>query len=1057
MNIYDLLLLPENFIYAWQKVRRLCDHGDGYIDHAEISRFEINLEDQLQSIRNDFSTGSYKPGPLRALPRPKKIQGGAIDRQYFHVSVRDQVAWIAIINAVGPALDKKMPAWSYGNRLYRAAWYERSDNAASKLEVGPYRHASGNLYRKFQQSWPLFRRHVAMTAKNMVRKFDPLELDQSDERAAAAAEADGLPYLETNFWNRSRRGVELYHASLDLKEFFPSVSTDSVLRGFDFGIDAQSGKAEVLHLIKSMLSFNIQRDIVPEYLLAAVSPELQYGEFNGIPTGLFVAGFLANTALLPVDAAMDQQVKAARNIAHFRFVDDHSLIAYDFDELCQWITQYQTTLALLGIDAKVNTDKTDPQQLADWLDARALDASNPLTVRETASAACKIDGSNPTPLLTKTLAQVSAIATTNADVLDDDDIAEQLKLLEWLLLADLPEREIRPDTRAAFAAGQIAKLAPILLQEENGLVDLTRDFAAFEAKNSSGSNKQLKSDRQELAKRISALSKAQKRGHDDHLRHCFSLLMQAFEAHPAKARLFHRLHDYCRLTGYSGLSRIDDWIKAIKRSYPSWASYYAGLSLQIIAGSIPRAVTALLSNSALRSDVSAAHDYLSQIASLRRSAFLIAKDEEAWFQRHARREIAYAAYAASLILRPHRKHLRLAEKLLSVSNRFETIDSDYQKDNANEHENQYSAGVWAHLLESRFATGPTPSPIWEKLQRKFDYSNPTDLSAVRRYPRALPDPAWEALISSNSSILESDGGWVLEAIEFEPERIQASLLSHRRAFSRAAKVVQQHSSDWLTAKEWSKFTIEVCDPFDPRRSEWTALEIIRQLLLPVQDFSFSVKDLEGIHPYNVTVSSSWVDFSSQREGLNASWEEWRHFAKRKKAISLLGSADRIKDYRYQVPVVGEKTNPWYPHLRSIGQLLLGLLASNHSTPISWNLRGNEILSNSGRAKQLRSLPISSPTIIILDSCLSGRSAETRTILSQPTLFGLRHGDTVKDTKFDAAPLVHPEDLLSAVVASQSVLESNQIAVSLNQPRQLIPFRLKDFSAASESVDEDHNA
>ena len=49
-----------------------------------------------------------------------------------------------------------------------------------------------------------------------------------------------------------------------------------------------------------------------------------------------------------------------------------------------------------------------------------------------------------------------------------------LSWFEWLLLADIPDREIRPDTRAAFAAGQIAALAPILIREDDGLVEEAR-------------------------------------------------------------------------------------------------------------------------------------------------------------------------------------------------------------------------------------------------------------------------------------------------------------------------------------------------------------------------------------------------------------------------------------------------------------------------------------------------------------------------------------------------------------------------------------------------------
>lgn len=276
----------------------------------------------------------------------------AKDRQYFHVSVRDQVAWMAIANALGPTLDKKMPAWSYGNRLYRAAWFESPEGARSKLEVGPYRHSSGHLYRKFQQSWPLFRRHIAMTAKNMVREFNPAELDQSEERAVASAKADGLPYLDAAFWLKRRRDRQLYHASIDLKEFFPNVKSSAILRGFEYGLDEQLGKTEVIALLESMLKFLVKNEEMPAYLVEAVSPAFLVGGFDGIPTGLFVAGFLANAAMLPVDSSIDEKINKDRTVAHFRFVDDHVIIAYDFDHLCAWIERYKDVLLASGLEVQ---------------------------------------------------------------------------------------------------------------------------------------------------------------------------------------------------------------------------------------------------------------------------------------------------------------------------------------------------------------------------------------------------------------------------------------------------------------------------------------------------------------------------------------------------------------------------------------------------------------------------------------------------------------------------------------------------------------------------------
>ena len=234
MNAYDRLLLPENLNYAWRKAKRIYGTVDGYVDLGEIAEFELDLEARLQRIRSRFRAGRYRLRPLRPLPRPKEVRNGQpIDRQYFHVPIDDQVAWLAIANAVGPRLDQLMPPWSYGNRLYRAAWYEEDNERQSRLEVGPYRHASGHLYRKFQHSWPLLRRHVALTAKAMAMGTPPTheDLDPSDRYALSSAETSRLSYLEHGFWQHASQ-TEIHYASFDLKHFFPRIRTAAILQGF---------------------------------------------------------------------------------------------------------------------------------------------------------------------------------------------------------------------------------------------------------------------------------------------------------------------------------------------------------------------------------------------------------------------------------------------------------------------------------------------------------------------------------------------------------------------------------------------------------------------------------------------------------------------------------------------------------------------------------------------------------------------------------------------------------------------------------------------------------
>lgn len=434
MSLIDDLYTLENLHYAWKKARYLFNNSDGYIDNAEIAAFELNLANELAQIQGAFRSLSYTLRPLRPLPRPKKLDNGKpVDRQYFHISVQDQVAWIALTNILGPRLDPLMPAWSYGNRIYRAAWFDGDEERQSKkLEIGPYRHASGHLYRRFQHSWPLFRRHVVRTARLMSglrSESSPVtEEDEAEEKAFIVGQADELAYFRPKFWKKPNtlQDRELFYASIDLERFFPNISRAAIRSALIANLPTSDRPAFDV-LISQMLSFEVSNDGVPPQILTEVVPS--FSEFSGdkgIPTGLFAAGFLANAALLPIDQKVEGLLEKSRTIAHFRYVDDHTIIAYDFDDLCSWIRQYRRLLKDSGVGVTVNEEKFDPKSLGRYLLSSAADASAPpddvAKEREEARSDTRIDGSNPTKLLTKTLGQVSAIAAGNVHIMDDDDL-----------------------------------------------------------------------------------------------------------------------------------------------------------------------------------------------------------------------------------------------------------------------------------------------------------------------------------------------------------------------------------------------------------------------------------------------------------------------------------------------------------------------------------------------------------------------------------------------------------------------------------------------------------
>ena len=54
-------------------------------------------------------------------------------------------------------------------------------------------------------------------------------------------------------------------------------------------------------------------------------------DFEGLPTGLLVAGALANLYLLDLDKKVINRLKTEKKhcMLHFRYVDDHLFLSYD--------------------------------------------------------------------------------------------------------------------------------------------------------------------------------------------------------------------------------------------------------------------------------------------------------------------------------------------------------------------------------------------------------------------------------------------------------------------------------------------------------------------------------------------------------------------------------------------------------------------------------------------------------------------------------------------------------------------------------------------------------
>jgi hypothetical protein len=108
--------IPKQLVWdAWLKVKR--KGGAGGADGVTIEQFGVNVKDNLYKLWNRMSSGSYFPGPVRAVEIPKK--GGT--RILGIPNVVDRIAQTVAVLVLEPELEKVFHDDSFGYRPGRSA------------------------------------------------------------------------------------------------------------------------------------------------------------------------------------------------------------------------------------------------------------------------------------------------------------------------------------------------------------------------------------------------------------------------------------------------------------------------------------------------------------------------------------------------------------------------------------------------------------------------------------------------------------------------------------------------------------------------------------------------------------------------------------------------------------------------------------------------------------------------------------------------------------------------------------------------------------------------
>lgn len=457
----------------------------------------------------------------------------------------------------------------------------------------------------------------------------------------------------------------------------------------------------------------------------------------------------------------------------------------------------------------------------------------------------------------------------------------------------------------------------------------------------------------------------------------------------------------------------------------------------------------MISDNALRSSRLAALKHLRDIGNIDTEVFLVASNDETWYHALARKEFGIALQSVAEIVRREIPDKEMAKSLEDLGKKCSGISF---KDGADIwfSKTGYSPGVWAHVAETILSMDNQNSALWNRFSSIFAYDFISDVRAARLYPELYTDKAWQQLLLSKSTLSKTDSGWLRDVVGQNQSRIDAASSSKKHALIRAARSMQNNSPDKITLTQWTKFASEKISEFDPRRSEWTALEVIRQLVSRnVSDAGSQGYTLKLIHPENVLIPEIWKNkFTVYKDRAGTTWDEWQDFVSNDNndGVTLKNPANCVLDYRYYPDLTkGIEIGEWERNLFAIGRLLLGLLRFDHTLERISNIRGNELIHPLPRAQMYQSLSVSSTTLVIVEGCLSLRGAETRTLINFPILFGSYVTGIPNDVNFGPPLLRSRKELLKAIGAAQLVLKKNQLAVAMNQPRQLIPFRLVDFA------------
>jgi hypothetical protein len=475
--------IPINYFYfGWKKALSFVQKDHGIFDPMELKEFEINLDDELSKIKDDFANKSYSVSPTLTylLPKAPKDENKRF-RPMVQFSIRDQVAWATVILVLGEWFDSAeeiselmpitetnlkdiynwMVPWSLNNRIKRIFHKDDLSDQYKRLYIH-YNHPS--LYESFQ--WGL----------HNLREVRKSQFTQVF----------------------SKNKDEAFYGEADIQEFYPSLEMGDVLRALKNRLNTLVSSELIdknccedwKELLGSISNFEIdfEETLAPEELtveklnksildIGGSSPTQLIKKLKTtLPIGLISSGFLANCALTEFfDRSMDKFCKAQTEKGEptfiTRYTDDMMIISSSEKVVKRGLKEIERLLQdrlnlklseekvrpkirsgkrlsdIKLIEKRINSSENDPE-LKKILDDRLKD----IKLEEECP---KITIHDRIPGSTAVIEKLSQIGDNKLWGMNNRELDEYVLELLKLIDTKFDKTEIRDDTKVTFAAWRL--------------------------------------------------------------------------------------------------------------------------------------------------------------------------------------------------------------------------------------------------------------------------------------------------------------------------------------------------------------------------------------------------------------------------------------------------------------------------------------------------------------------------------------------------------------------------------------------------------------------------